>query len=163
MVSAPENAKMHICEDCGEETFIGAWPFCHGQPGKHVEARPGSAFFEPIVVFRDAKGRIRVPGNSNAKPPKGWQREEINTRRQAEAISKDVSNRDRAKWAELRQREAAFFERDMAKNRAEVSEMYHNISDPKVREFIDIAMRRGDESDRRSNSYNPGVYFQVLE
>lgn len=152
-----------ICDLCGGEVRVGDWPFCHGDKSKHISARPSSCFFEPLVVYKDKNGRIRIPGNSQAKPPKGWQKVEINTRREAEAVTKEMAGRDRARWAELRQREAAFFESEFGKNRAEVEKLRHGVSDEKVREFIDIAIKRGDESDRKSRSYDAGVYWGVLE
>lgn len=152
-----------ICEDCGGETFIGAWPFCHGDASKHVSARPARHEFEAITIYRDKYGRVRVPGKGNWKPPKGWQKEEIRTRKEADQITKEMGTRDRKEWEALREREAAFFENSLGRNRAEIEKLRRDVDDPKVREFIDIAIKRSDESDRQSMRYEPGVYFHVLE
>lgn len=39
-----------ICEECGGKFNIGDWPFCHGDPSKHVKVEPNfHVGFEPYV------------------------------------------------------------------------------------------------------------------
>src|SRR5262245_12826412 len=115
--------RSEICNECGGAVRIGDWPICNGLRDAHVPARPSRHDFEAIVVFRDAHGNVRVPGKSSAKPPRGWRREEVTTRREAEAITRDMNAKDRRKWDSYREREAQFFDRNLARNRAEVQQL----------------------------------------
>lgn len=149
------------CEDCGATLQIGDWPWCTDKG--HPPARPLSAFFAPMVVFKSADGKIRIPPSTSSKPPKGWVREEITTRRQADAVCKELSARDQATFNEQQRREREFFEKNFGRNRADIMKMYEGVDDPRVREFMDVAMREMDRRDREAHSYSPAVYFQVLE
>lgn len=116
-----------------------------------------------MVVFKSADGKIRIPPSTSSKPPKGWVREEITTRRQADAVCKELSARDQATFNEQQRREREFFEKNFGRNRADIMKMYEGVDDPRVREFMDVAMREMDRRDREAHSYSPAVYFQVLE
>lgn len=152
-----------VCETCGGPISVGDWPMCNGDASKHVPSRPSSHEFEAIVIYRDKNGNIRVPGSGKWKPPKGWQREEIRTRKEADAVTREMGTKDRAKWEELRRREAHFFENSFASNRAEIQKLREGVTDPRIREFMDVAMRKSDERDRQAKTYEPGVFWGVLE
>lgn len=153
--------KQVKCEDCGATLQVGDWPFCTKEG--HPPARPASAFFAPMAVFKGPQGQVWIPPSTQSKPPKGFVREEINNRRQAEALCKDLGEKDRAKFNDAQRREREFFEKNFSRNRAEIMKMYEGVDDPKVREFMDVTMREMDRRDREAHSYSPAVYFQVLE
>lgn len=150
------------CEECNGELEIGDWPYCNGDPQDHVrQGQLGNAFFEPIVVFKDAQGNVRVPGHSGAKPPKGFEKVEINNRRDAARMARQMGETESRKFWEQAEREHHFFNGSLSRNRAEMEKIYASVTDPKVRAFMDHAMREGDKRDKVS--YTPGVYFGVLE
>lgn len=51
---------MSKCEECGEAVSIGDWPFCHGDPAKHVHVnRFGESPLEPYIdwnITKDIQG-----------------------------------------------------------------------------------------------------------
>lgn len=115
-----------------------------------------------MVVFRGPQGQISIPGSSHSKPPKGYVREEITTRKAADRLCKELNVRDSQKFWSNQQHEYEFYNKSLAGNRRDIERMMEDGSlHPKVKEFMAIAMREGDKSDRVK--YEAANYFEVLE
>jgi hypothetical protein len=57
------------CEKCGADVQIGQWPFCGGDPSRHVDARSfGDPPMEPYVDEHVAPGGRDVGHDSEGNP-----------------------------------------------------------------------------------------------
>ena len=89
------------CPECNAELFLGAWPFCKGDPKDHETARSRWAQeAAPTVVYRDKGGKNWYPVGDNAKPPEGFEKVELRNTRERDQFEKEVGEQETAKFRE---------------------------------------------------------------
>ena len=102
--------------------------------------------FEPCVLFRDPtapEGQYRVPGWNDEAPPPGYEKVEIKTIKQWQAITRQMSAHGR------REAEKAYYERQEAIDKVK-SEMRADLRremrhwDGPAREFAEAALARSE-------------------
>lgn len=90
------------CDLCGAELQVGQWPFCHGDPSQHVDAKGfGDAPLEPYIDEHIAPAGTEVGYDSEGNPYRGHL---ITTRGQRRALMSkghidylDVSSKKRGR------------------------------------------------------------------
>ena len=151
-----------VCEDCGREMQVGDYPFCGGKAEDHISSRASSAFFEPIVVFQAPDGTYRFPGRGDHPTPKGFNRVEINNRREAEKISRELNTRARKEDEVRRAKDAYLFEQNLGAFRAETNRLADGQNE-ETKAYIREMQRSMDLRDKARERYDAQNYFHVLE
>lgn len=146
-----------ICPDCNQPLQIGDWPYC-----PHGSTRPEWAQrFDPIVIHRSADGKYRFPMAADAPVPEGYQKVELTTRRQVEAIEREVNQRERIQFQEHahRQREASneFWRRQ----NAELRERAKSFS-PEGQAAVEYLLEKQAREDRGLPNYDPGFHVEIM-
>lgn len=151
---------MSTCRECGGELHVGDWPYCQGDPRKHVPADGRFAQgFDPPVIARDAAGNIRYLMNSQAPIPEGYQRVELKTIHDVRRFEREVNDRERAAAdRHLSAREKQFSEKQ-AINRRELRTAMDGMSNY-GRDFAREAIERGNN--RRPQTREVGFHLDVF-
>ena len=146
---------MSLCESCGNEVFVGDWPWC---PHGSVHGRFAQGF-DPVVIHRDAEGNVRLPGNKSDVPPEGFERVELTTINQVRQLEAAMNGKARREWEDWKQRESEHFSGLQREGRRALRERMREMS-PLGRMFAEYAMAQNDS--RRRPDFDPNFFVEVF-
>ena len=114
----------------------------YGQRPMGRDAQP----FDPVTLFRDPtapEGQYRVPGWNDEKPPAGYEKVEIKTIREWEAVTRQMSVHGRRVAEEAYHEKQQAIDKVRAEQRAELrNEMRHWHGE--ARAFAEAALARSE-------------------
>ena len=154
---------MATCGECGQEIFIGSWPFCG--PNGHPPARGGDALgCIPPVIFQNSEGHILFPGRSDERPPAGYESVELRTSPQREKFEREFTARLRADHQNEQLREQLLSDYC---SKPRIEELKRNLDKipPHLKGYAKRAIQRYDQ---RSISYaaarhQPVGFFEAFQ
>ena len=145
------------CPDCNQELQIGDWPYC-----PHGSTRPEYALrFDPIVVHQAADGSYRFPMAADAPVPPGYQKVELTTRRQVEALEHSVNARERREFEKHAERQRAASNEFWSRQNAELRARAKNFS-PEGRAAVEYLIERQAREDRVPSAPDPGFHVEIM-
>lgn len=148
------------CPDCGGTIHVGSWPFCNGDPAKHQSVFRHQSSIEPVLIFRAADGRIRIPGSNSARTPRGYERVEIRDIQTLAKFDKGYREQLRRESSDLRAIHDEHFAAYQRQSRSELRQAMVHMN-PFGRALAEYAMRKSDERERpRGEQFEAG--FSVL-
>ena len=149
------------CPQCHQTLQIGDHPFCpHGSILPERAQR-----FAPIVYFRSPDGKIRLPMRANSRPPKGYEKVELSTRRQVERFEREMNQRERAEHDQIHHEKS---QRDLpiTRLRQEANDRLRQLSanfTPQGREAVAYLLEKAHrESQSPTPSYDPGFHVEIM-
>ena len=146
MVAWDEESKP--CPQCGAKARMVFLP------------RGRNAFnFDPVVIFKGPKGKVRFPGRANARTPKGYERVELTSVAQVRKFEGQMNKQEYARWQDKTERDEKMwgpYQRDMRDRLRH--EMQH--MSPEGRAFAEAAIRRNDAAPRKR--FDPGFYSEAF-
>src|SRR5512146_2376325 len=67
-------------------------PECKGKSSLvFLPKRQNAQNFDPVVIFRGPKGKVRFPGRANAPTPKGYERVELRTSHEIHKFEREMN------------------------------------------------------------------------
>lgn len=157
------------CRKCQGTYSRGDYPFCKGNPEDH--SRPHGSFapgdaqrFRPVVVFKDRRGNITYPGNSQQPPPPGMVREEITTTRGVRSLQKHMDLVAKIEHESSQQRIQAEQDRNMKARHERFKETAKKMT-PEGQGFAKFAMEMSKRklAAERAKTYSPGSFIDAFE
>lgn len=161
---------IHACEDHGDFEVtcrVAEWdewkpcPNC-GKSSQQM-LRPSdsrdSHFPDPIVIHVSAEGKLRFPGDANAKVPDGYVKKELRTIREIEQLERTMNTQLRAEAEQHHENEDRFFSKVHSENRAELRMRMQSMS-PLGRDFAKFAIEMGNRIKRKPTEC--GFHSEIL-
>lgn len=99
--------------------------------------------FTPVVIHKDAHGKMRFPGSADAPCPPGFQRVELTTLSQVRALEREVNTSERSKSEFNRQAQRHVSQVEAKERRDKFLELSRNFS-PRGKKFRDTIMEAKD-------------------
>jgi hypothetical protein len=153
-------STVNRCSECGGEIEVGDWPFCNGNPARHVPADGRfAAGFDPVVIHRDAAGNIRYPANIHAPVPEGYQKVELRTVSEVRRFEAEVNQREHVKADQHHSAREAAFAAAQSIRRSDLRGKMRNMS-AFGQDFARHAMERTDSS--RPQPRDVGFHLDVF-
>lgn len=118
-----------------------------------------SVRFQPIVVHVDAEGNYRFPGSPDARIPRGFQKVELTTIPEIEAMERKVNVKLRGDAERHIENEERVLGAIKAKLRGELQQRMATMS-PLGRAFAEAAIARSNA--RRRKSSDVGFHVNIL-
>lgn len=150
------------CGECGKALEVGDWPFCNGA-GTHGSVLPERAQrFEPIVLHQGPDGSYRFPGHTDDPVPEGYRKVEITTLREADRVTREINERERAEAMEYRERSRLHFDARRAEARRHLREELRRRG--LSGRLAEAAMEYKDRqrAERERGNFDPGFHFEVF-
>ena len=127
------------CKDCGHELEIGDYPFC---PHESIYVQNAQGF-SPVVVHKDANGKIRFPGSADAPCPPGFQRVELTTTAEVRRFEREVNAKEREKAGQNHASQAFISASERRDRREKFIELKKTFS-KRGQQFADAMMKARD-------------------
>ncbi len=148
---------MPKCSQCGDEIFIGSWPFCpHGYAGES-----NAQHFEPVVYFQSPSGHRIFPGRTSEAAPAGYVRHELRTIRQVRNFERDENRKLYEQHHDSKLREQIIYEAER-KPRIEAVRARMASMNPAERacaeRLLERVSRRSFSSE--ASKYDAGFYVE---
>lgn len=136
------------CTKCGHAVEVGQWPFCpHGETNNRYAQR-----FDPIVVHKSIEtGAYSVPGHSSDPVPSGYQAVEIRTLRDADRLTREMSQAETLKRRETIDGERDYWDRRIAEKRKVTDERLKRVLGKNGSRVLDLYRQYRD--DQRKKKY----------
>lgn len=115
--------------------------------------------FDPVVIFKGPDGKVRFPGRSNSRPPKGYERVELTSVAQVRQFEKHMNKNEFSRWQDKTERDEKMWKPYQQDMRNRLREAMQHMS-PQGRDFAEAAMRRNDTAPRKR--FDPGFYSEAF-
>jgi hypothetical protein len=133
---------------------IGDYPFC-GSPGGHGSILPEFAqHFDPIIVHVSANGEYRFPAATDAPVPAGFEKREIRSLREADAVTREVNRREDGRLESVFNASESSRLEKRKRNREFMDAMRHKLS-PAARRYLDEYREYQQEKDKERAQSRP--------
>jgi hypothetical protein len=119
----------------------------------------------PTVYYRNKKGQIYTPSNSDRPIPKrlanqGYEKVEIKTFRDRDRFYRDMNSQVSREHHDYAEREHQMYRNAEATNRSDLRALMNHMT-PEGRDFAKFAMEQNDS--RNSDRFNAGVHIDSWE
>jgi hypothetical protein len=115
---------------------------------------------EPVLIFRSASGKIRIPGSNTARTPAGYERMEIRDIQTLSKFDKGYREQLRRESSDLRAAHDQAFADFQKQSRSELRQQMQSMN-PFGRALAEYAMKKSDER-RRPNDGDFNAGMEVL-
>ena len=136
------------CPTCGEPARMIFLP--RGQNAQN---------FDPVVIFRGPKGKVRFPGRANAPTPKGYERVELRTSHEVYKFEREMNAKEISRYHAKQEREERCVEPFRAALRSQLRGHARNFSQY-GKDFASLAMSENDNRPRQR--YDPGFHLEAF-
>lgn len=152
----PMNHEATVCNYCERILKVGDYPFCpHGSIyEKNATTAP------PTIVFRNSKGEYRFPGRDTDKPPKGFQRVELNTQRSRDKFEREMNTRETQKLRDIEYDKKEAYKRTVALHMPKLLEIKRNSQSEHTKRFIDVCIADAERRMGRSVKDEAGFHLE---
>lgn len=135
-------------------------PTC-GEPARMIFLPKGqnAQNFDPVVIFRGPKGKIRFPGRSDAPTPKGYERVELRTSHQVHKFEREMNAKETSLYQAKQEREERCVEPFKSSLRSQLRGYAKHFSQY-GRDFVETAIRENNSS--RNGTYDPGFHIEAF-
>jgi putative FmdB family regulatory protein len=124
-----------------------------------LPSRVAGHFSQPIIVHVAADGAVRFPGASDAKVPRGFEKRELRTIREAEQFERTFNQQLRVEADRHHMNEDRHFGEVRAQQRSELRMKMQQMSQ-QGQDFARAAMKANDQ--RRSKSNDCGFHIHII-
>lgn len=119
----------------------------------------------PTVYYKNAKGQIYTPSNSDRPVPKrlqaqGYEKVEIKTYRDRDRFYRDMNSQISNEHHDYAEKDYEAYRNAQSGNRSELRAMMNHMT-PEGRDFARFAMERNDS--RNNERFNAGVHIDSWE
>lgn len=152
--------NISICKECGTELKIGDYPFCNKEGGHESIYAVNAQRFDPVVIHKDANGKIRFPGSSDAPCPPGFQRVELTTVSQVRQLEREVNRKELSNAENNRFAQRAVSQAEAKERREKFREVVQGFS-PRGRKFAEAIMTAKDRHKGRLDRPITDMGFRV--
>jgi len=114
----------------------------------------------PTVVFRNSKGEYRFPGRDTDKPPRGFQRVELNTQRSRDKFEKEVNARETSKLRDVEYGRREAYKATLAAQLPKLQAIKDASQSEHTKKFIDLCIADGERRLNRSIKDEAGFHLE---
>lgn len=137
-----------ICPACGARAVRVFLP-------RHRNAQN----FDPVVIFRGPKGKVRFPGRSDAPTPQGYERVELRTSHEVHKFEREMNAKEMSKYQNRQEREERCYEPFHSAMRSQLRAHAQHFSQ-QGRDFAELAMR--ENNNRPRERFDPGFHIEAF-
>ncbi|MDE2101405.1 MAG: hypothetical protein KGL39_29425 [Patescibacteria group bacterium] len=146
------------CNVCGEPLYSGAWPWC---PHGDIYHRDTTTLASPIVVHVSADGSTRFPASTDAPIPPGFEKQELRTIREIEALERRVNREQQGEHERHLAREYATVGAQVEARHKELLHDMRNMS-PRGRALAEAAMALTARKLAARPQFQAGFHVEAL-
>lgn len=137
------------CPECGEHAKMAFLP-----------RRQDAQNFDPVVIFRGTKGKVRFPGRANAPTPKGYERVELRTSHEIHKFEREMNAKEISRYRDKQEREERCYGPFHESMRSQLRGHLQHFS-AYGRDFAETAIRENDNRPRKR--FDPGFHIEAFQ